>query len=75
MSKVRTLIIRAPGTNCDEESAFAFRQAGSLTTLCHINQILHDSSIMANYQILVFPGGFHTAMILGPAEYRLMNWD
>ncbi len=70
MSKVRTLIIRAPGTNCDEESAFAFRQAGSLTTLCHINQILHDSSIMANYQILVFPGGFSYGDDLGAGRVQ-----
>ena len=39
MSKVNVLVLRAPGTNCDGETAFAFQQAGADTSLCHINQL------------------------------------
>jgi phosphoribosylformylglycinamidine synthase len=58
MSKIKTLILRAPGTNCDEETAFAFQQAGAETTLVHIGQLIRREKKLADYQIMVFPGGF-----------------
>jgi len=56
--KVKTLILRAPGTNCDAETAFAFQQAGAVTTSVHINQLIRGEQRLADYQILVVPGGF-----------------
>jgi len=58
MSKVRTLIIRAPGTNCDQETIFAFQQAGAEVSLVHVNQLIRHEEKLADYQILVIPGGF-----------------
>lgn len=58
MAKVRTLILRAPGTNCDEETAFAFEQAGSVVDSAHINQLVRRVKSLSQYQILVIPGGF-----------------
>ena len=58
MSKVRTLILRAPGTNCDEEAAFAFEQAGAVVSLVHINQLISRTVQLKDYQIMVIPGGF-----------------
>jgi len=58
MAKVKTLILRAPGTNCDEETAFAFEQAGSAVELAHVNQLVRRDKRIADYQILVIPGGF-----------------
>ncbi len=58
MSKVRTLILRAPGTNCDAETVFAFEQAGALVSLIHVNQLIRREERLADYQILVIPGGF-----------------
>ena len=58
MVKVRTLILRAPGTNCDVETAFAFEQAGSLVDLAHVNELARRGKLLSNYQILVIPGGF-----------------
>ncbi|MFH1031906.1 MAG: phosphoribosylformylglycinamidine synthase I [Chloroflexota bacterium] len=58
MAKVKTLILRAPGTNCDEEAAFAFEQAGSLTELVHINRLIRGEKKLSEYQIMVIPGGF-----------------
>jgi len=58
MAKVRTLVLRVPGTNCDVETAFAFQQAGAEASLVHINQLIHHEQRLADYQILVIPGGF-----------------
>ncbi len=58
MSKVRTLILRAPGTNCDEETAFAFEQAGAEVSLVHISQLISRTKELKDYQIMVIPGGF-----------------
>jgi phosphoribosylformylglycinamidine synthase len=58
MSKIKTLILRAPGTNCDEETAFAFQQAGAETSLVHIGQLIRREKHLKNYQIIAFPGGF-----------------
>jgi len=58
MAKVRTLILRAPGTNCDVETAFAFEQAGSMVESAHINELVRREKPLFNYQIMVIPGGF-----------------
>ncbi len=58
MGKVRTLILRAPGTNCDAEAAFAFEQAGAEVSLVHINRLIRHEERLADYQVLVIPGGF-----------------
>ena len=52
------LIIRAPGTNCDVETAFALREAGADADLAHINKIIGRGGVLFDYQILVIPGGF-----------------
>jgi phosphoribosylformylglycinamidine synthase I len=58
MAKVKTLILRAPGTNCDGETTFAFEQAGSAVDSAHINQLVRRDKLIADYQIVVIPGGF-----------------
>jgi len=58
MDKVRTIILRAPGTNCDIETAFAFEQAGAAASLVHVNELARSKKKLADYQIMVIPGGF-----------------
>ncbi|MEM9413037.1 MAG: phosphoribosylformylglycinamidine synthase subunit PurQ, partial [Planctomycetota bacterium] len=58
MNSPRVLILRAPGTNCDVETAFAFEQAGGAATPVHINSLLENPSQISDYQILCIPGGF-----------------
>jgi phosphoribosylformylglycinamidine synthase len=58
MVRVRTLILRAPGTNCDVETAFAFEQAGSVVDSAHVNELVRREKLFSHYQILVIPGGF-----------------
>ena len=58
MSKVRVLALRAPGTNCDMETVFAFEQAGATVSRLHVNQFVRGHELLSDYQILVVPGGF-----------------
>jgi phosphoribosylformylglycinamidine synthase len=55
---VRTLILRAPGANCDEETAFAFERAGAHADRVHLNRWLESPRLVDEYQILCLPGGF-----------------
>jgi phosphoribosylformylglycinamidine synthase len=54
----RVLILRAPGTNCDRETAFAFETAGARTESVHLNRLLERPKLAAEFQILCIPGGF-----------------
>lgn len=58
MGKVNVLILRAPGTNCDVETAFAFQQAGAVASLIHVNQLIRGDKRLSDYRIMVIPGGF-----------------
>ncbi len=58
MGKIKTLILRAPGTNCDVETAFAFERAGAAASLVHVNQLIRGEEQLADYRIMVIPGGF-----------------
>jgi len=58
MPQPNVLILRAPGTNCDRETAFAFQQAGAKTELLHINRLLENPGLFGKFQILCIPGGF-----------------
>jgi phosphoribosylformylglycinamidine synthase len=58
MPQPRVLILRAPGTNCDQETAFAFEQAGAKTEWMHINRLLESPTLAGQFQILCLPGGF-----------------
>jgi phosphoribosylformylglycinamidine synthase len=54
--KIKVLIIRAAGTNCDLETAYAFELAGASTERVYIDYVKRRN--LLNYQILVLPGGF-----------------
>jgi len=58
MPRPNVLVLRAPGTNCDAETAFAFQQAGAETELVHVNRLLESPSLFSRFQILCVPGGF-----------------
>lgn len=65
MSSPRSLILRAPGTNCDEEAVIAWTLAGALTETKHLNEVLANPSLLDGYQILTIPGGFSYGDDLG----------
>ncbi|MCM8766540.1 MAG: phosphoribosylformylglycinamidine synthase I [Candidatus Omnitrophica bacterium] len=56
--KVKVIILRVAGTNCDFETEFAFKLAGAFVERIHINQIIRKEKKLSDYQILVIPGGF-----------------
>jgi phosphoribosylformylglycinamidine synthase I len=58
MKKVKVLVLRTAGTNCDKETAFAFEEAGASTELVHINRLSAGDKDISDYQILAIPGGF-----------------
>lgn len=58
MAKPRILILRAPGTNCDVETGYAFERAGGEADALHLNRLLEAPQFAADYQILCVPGGF-----------------
>ena len=58
MRRPRVLIVRAPGTNCDKETEFAFEQAGGAPVPVHINRLLENPNLPLEFEILCIPGGF-----------------
>lgn len=54
--KPRVAVLRAAGTNCDRETAYAFELAGAQPELIYIDRLRGQK--LVQYQILVIPGGF-----------------
>jgi phosphoribosylformylglycinamidine synthase subunit PurQ / glutaminase len=54
----RVCVLRAPGTNCDVETAFAFETAGGLPERVHLFRLLERPELLDNFQIVCVPGGF-----------------
>jgi phosphoribosylformylglycinamidine synthase len=61
----RVLVLRAAGTNCDRETAFAFEQAGAEAHALHVNRLLDRPAHLAEAHGLVIPGGFSHGDDLG----------
>jgi phosphoribosylformylglycinamidine synthase subunit PurQ / glutaminase len=62
---VRVLILRAAGTNCDVETAHAWRLAGADTDTLHVKRILAEPAGLRSFDILTLPGGFSYGDDLG----------
>ncbi|HQU41878.1 MAG: phosphoribosylformylglycinamidine synthase I [Planctomycetia bacterium 21-64-5] len=65
MTQPRVLVLRAPGANCDRESAFAFERAGAIAERVHVYRLLERPALLTEYQILCIPGGFSYGDDLG----------
>ncbi|MBI2027989.1 MAG: phosphoribosylformylglycinamidine synthase I [Candidatus Levybacteria bacterium] len=57
-TKPKVLVLKADGTNCDEELAFAFKLAGGAPKIVHINDLRTKKEKLKEYNILAIPGGF-----------------
>jgi phosphoribosylformylglycinamidine synthase subunit PurQ / glutaminase len=55
---VKVIIIRTAGTNCNEETAFAFSRMGAYVDQVHINALISGTRKLSDYHILALPGGF-----------------
>jgi phosphoribosylformylglycinamidine synthase subunit PurQ / glutaminase len=54
----RVCVLRAPGTNCDVETAFAFETAGGRPERVHLFRLLERPELLDDFQIVCVPGGF-----------------
>ncbi len=54
----RALVLRAPGTNCDRETAHAFERAGGIARRLHVRALAERPAAADDCQILCLPGGF-----------------
>jgi phosphoribosylformylglycinamidine synthase len=58
MLRPKVCVLRAAGTNCDKETAFAFQKVGAEPEFVHINRLIAKENNLKDYQILAIPGGF-----------------
>ncbi len=58
MPKPRVAVIRAAGTNCDAETAYAFQLVGAEAEIFHVNRLREDPRRLRDFQVLAIPGGF-----------------
>lgn len=61
----RALVVRAPGTNCDRETALALEAAGAEVEAVHIERLLAGRPRLADFGLVVLPGGFSFGDHLG----------
>jgi len=58
MVSPKVIVLRTAGTNCDEETAFAFQTFGAKVDRVHINKLFNKEVNLNDYHILAIPGGF-----------------
>ena len=58
MAKVKVLMLRAPGTNCDFETQVAFEMAGAEVDSALVTGLFRKEKHLTDYQIMIIPGGF-----------------
>ena len=57
-SAPKALVLRAAGTNCDEETVHALELAGASVQLMHVNALSESPEILEEVGLLAIPGGF-----------------
>ena len=62
---IRILVVRAPGTNCDQETGYAFEREGAEIQHLHVNALLGNPKLLASAHGLAIPGGFSYGDDLG----------
>jgi len=58
INPIKVIVLRTAGTNCNEETAFAFSRLGASVSQVHINALINGSRKLKDYHILALPGGF-----------------
>lgn len=58
MAVPRVCVLRAPGTNCDIETAFAFEMCGGAPERTHLARLCDQPRLLDEFQVLCVPGGF-----------------
>lgn len=68
MAKPRAIVLRAPGTNCDEETAAAWERAGAVAETWHVSRLIESPGALDQFQVLTIPGGFSYGDDLGAGK-------
>src|SRR3989338_1603449 len=55
---VKVIVLCTAGTNCNEETAFAFARCGGDVEQVHVNALVSRTRKLSDYHILALPGGF-----------------
>ena len=58
LQHVKVIVVRTAGTNCNEETAFAFSRCGAQVEQVHIKALVSGVKKLSDYHILALPGGF-----------------
>lgn len=54
----KVIVLRAAGTNCELETAYAFELAGADPEIVHINALREQPGLLDDARFLAIPGGF-----------------
>ncbi|MEX1095702.1 MAG: phosphoribosylformylglycinamidine synthase subunit PurQ [Planctomycetales bacterium] len=65
MATPSVCVLRAPGTNCDVETAWAFEACGAQADRVHLFRLIERPELLDGYQALCIPGGFSYGDDLG----------
>jgi phosphoribosylformylglycinamidine synthase len=65
MASPRAIVLRAPGTNCDEEAAAAWERAGAQVETWPLGRLIESPLQLDRFQIVTIPGGFSYGDDLG----------
>ncbi len=56
--RVNALVLCGYGLNCDRETAYALELAGADARRVHINSLISGETVLTDFQIMAFVGGF-----------------
>jgi phosphoribosylformylglycinamidine synthase I len=65
MARPHAIVLRAPGTNCDEETAAAWERVGAVVETWHVGRLVESPGSLDAFQVLTIPGGFSYGDDLG----------
>ncbi|MBN2492177.1 MAG: phosphoribosylformylglycinamidine synthase I [Planctomycetes bacterium] len=70
MTRIPALVLRAPGTNCERETAHALELAGAAPVLRHLKEVQADPAALDEVALVVLPGGFSYGDDLGAGRIQ-----
>ena len=75
MVQVKALVITGYGTNCEQECAYAVREAGAdVADIVYFSDITAGKASLDGYNYLICPGGFLDGDDLGAAQAAALRW-
>jgi phosphoribosylformylglycinamidine synthase len=71
----RALVIAGYGVNCEKECAYAARTAGAaVADIAFFSDLVEGRARIADYNFIIFPGGFLDGDDLGAAQAAAQRW-